>query len=154
MTTTARGQHLERLAQACLESRGWLVERARNVIRWLPDKKTGLTRPVSLHHDFFGKFDGVYVTQDGFRGFYQVTTEDNFHARRHKILAFNVPQWSSEPQGKEHWRTWSFPVTPEDVILAHRRGTRIFRVARGPLFLLPEAEEWTAPKLSTRSIAT
>ncbi len=65
MSTTTRGHDLERLAQSLLESRGWLVERARNIVRWLPDKKTGQTRPVSLHHDMFSRFDGVYVARDG-----------------------------------------------------------------------------------------
>ena len=133
---------MERLAQACLESRGWLVERARNIIRWLPDKtRPGQTRPVSLHHDLFSRFDGVYVTWEGVRGFYQVTTEDNFHARRAKVLGV---LGAVDP----------FPVTAVDLILAHRRGTRIFRVAHGPLFLLPEAQDWTAPKMTTMAVTS
>ena len=144
MPTTARGQHLERLAQACLESHGWLVERARNVVRWLPDKDTGVTRPVSLHHDFFSRWDGVYVTFDGVRGFYQVTTAENFHARRAKIL-LGPPARLDDRVGAD-----GFPVTQDDLILAHRRGTRIFRVAHGPLFLLPEAVEWEVPSESMR----
>lgn len=150
MSTTARGQYLERLAKACLESRGWLVERAQNVVRWLPDKEDRQRlRPVSLHHDLFGRFDGVYVSRDsGTRGFYQVTTLDNFHARRAKILALNLGVVIVGGEEGERVRNLGgFPVGPDDLILAHRHRTRRFRVARGPLFLLADTEEWEAPAL-------
>lgn len=50
--TKAKGNAIEKAAQAILERDGYWVERARPVIVWL-----GPRRPISTAHDYWGKID-------------------------------------------------------------------------------------------------
>lgn len=127
VSNVRKGRELQRRARAILEARGWRVETARNAALSLPDKvRPGARRTISVHHDFFGVFDCIYAADGVQRGFVQVTTLSDYHARRRKIIASG------------------FPVGALDFILAHIPRSRRFRVLRGPLFLLTE-EAWSEP---------
>lgn len=58
-TTTAKGKYYEKKVQDELKSMGALVEPARAKIIWIKG------RPISLHHDFFGLFDGIAIPTRG-----------------------------------------------------------------------------------------
>lgn len=107
----AKGRRLQTIAKKALEARGYRVEVAQNVVRWIPDKRafgpkrlvgSGL-KPISTHHDLFGLWDllfcgyGSAKNPDGesreeiILGLAQVTTLENLSHRRKKILADGFP---------------------------------------------------------------
>ena len=83
-STRARGNELERKAQAQLEAEGYLVERARPQIVWL-----GPGRAINKRVDLFGCFDLLAIMPAGIR-LIQVCADVGGHAaeRRTKIEAF------------------------------------------------------------------
>jgi len=122
VNTSAKGRRLQTLAKHALEARGYRVEVARNVVRWIPTKaRTALGRldapshPISTHHDLFTLWDLLWCREDGVLGLAQVTTLENLSHRRKKILADG------------------FPLTPQCWILAYVGGRGAhFRLYRPP----------------------
>ena len=120
MNPAAKGRRLQQLAKKALEARGYRVEVAQNVIRWIPvvrdrHKISPELRPISTHHDLFTLWDLLWCRDDGVLGVAQVTTKENLSHRRTKILADG------------------FPLTPHCWILAYVGGRGAhFRVYRPP----------------------
>ena len=130
LNAAAKGRRLVQLAKAFLEARGCVVEVAANQIRWWKNPQ-GRMIPRSVHHDLFGVWDLLAVSQAE-RAFYQVTTLSEVSHRREKILASG------------------FPADPRDAILAWVGGRgRHFRVLRGPDFTTASAERWEPVKEAT-----
>ena len=119
-TPIAKGRRLQQRAKKALEARGYRVEVAQNVIRWIPDKNAFgprrlVLKPISTHHDLFTLWDLLWCREDGVLGLAQVTTKENLSHRRTKILADG------------------FPLTPHCWILAYVGGRGAhFRLYRPP----------------------
>lgn len=127
--TRAKGHRLERLARQCLETQGFRVETAPNVVVWIKDPATGRQKPISTRHDFFGLWDLLAVGPSDGRGFVQVATLDHIAHRRAKILASG------------------FPCTRSDILAGYKGGRdRHFRLFRGPRFERWDGECWRPPK--------
>lgn len=110
MSSKSKGDYYERKAQAQLEAEGYEVERAHAKVVWIPDGKGG-RRPISQHHDFFGKFDLIAVKKDEVR-FIQVKFLDedsNLKEARANILDFQhkCEMWLYEKKlGKVQRTIW------------------------------------------------
>lgn len=83
MKSTRKGNDLEKMAKAHLESEGYIVHRAIRTFVKLPNGKT-----IVRSNDVFGCFDLIALSRSlaGPR-FIQVTTKNGLYARRKKIDA-------------------------------------------------------------------
>lgn len=65
----AAGKRFEKKVQSYYEDRGYLVQTAGAVLKWIPGRRF----PISHREDMFGAFDGMAVNSDSGIHLYQCT---------------------------------------------------------------------------------
>jgi hypothetical protein len=99
-STTARGQQLQQHAKRILESRGYAVAVAGNVIAWTPPP---VRRPITRQHDLFGCIDLIAKKRDHVTLFVQVTDKGHRRAREHKCTPFARDYTSNDTDSVQVW---------------------------------------------------
>jgi len=116
MSDRTKGAALEKRVQLYLQTNGYLVDRARSSVVWVPNKQGGRF-PVSRRVDFFGAFDLIALKRQRPVRLVQVTTSDSRSHRRAKVsdaLAGFYPGTTYAVQvwawGRTVSRGWGFSV--------------------------------------------